>query len=243
MPVEIEVPTEHLHETIHEEHHKSSGHGEGHGHGHGGFTLGVALSSAILAVVAALAALFAGHYANDAMIERIQAGDQWAYFQAKGIKANVLRSKMATLEALGKPIDGKDAAKAKQYDEEQAEIQVEAAKLTDESEAHLTQHTRLAGSVTFFQIAIALGAIAVLTRKKALWLGSLLVGLAGAGTMAYGFMPPPEKEHAPTKKGEHPESHEGQGEAKAEAKPEGEARPAEAHEAKPAEAPHAEAAH
>lgn len=195
MPVEIEVPTEHLHETIHEEHHKSSGHGEAHGHG-GGFTLGVALSSAILAVLAALAALFAGHYANDAMIERIEAGDQWAYYQAKGIKLNMLESKIATLTALGHQASPKDEKKVEEYGREKKEIQEKASEYTEESEAHLTQHTRLAGSVTFFQVAIALGAIAVLTRKKLLWFGSLAVGVCGVAAMAYGFMPPNRAESA-----------------------------------------------
>ena len=242
MPVEIEVPTEHLHEAIHEEHHKSGGHGEGHGQG--GFTLGVALSSAILAVVAALAALFAGHYANDAMLERIEAGDKWSYYQAKSIKESVLRTKVATIEAMGKPADPKDEKKIEKYEEEQGDIQSEANKLTDESEAHLTQHTRLAGSVTFFQVAIALGAIAVLTKRKELWFGSLLVGLLGAGTMAYGFMPPPEKEHEAShhkggeKGGEKNEAKAEHGEGKAEhaageAKA-GEAKPAEAAAEKPA---------
>lgn len=205
MPVEIEVPTEHLHETIHEEHHKSTGHGEhAHPHGHAGFTLGVALSSAILAVLAALAALFAGHYANDAMIERIQAGDQWAYFQAKGIKLNMLESKMATLTALGHEASPNDEQKVEEYNHEKKEIQEKATELTEESEAHLTQHTRLAGSVTFFQIAIALGAISVLTRKKNLWSGSLAVGVGGVIAMAYGFMPPAKAappEHAEQRSG------------------------------------------
>jgi len=240
LPVEIEVPTEHLHETIHEEHHKAGGHGEhgGHGHGGGGFTLGVALSSAILAVVAALAALFAGHYANDAMIERIEAGDKWSYYQAKSIKESVLRTKVATIEAMGKPIDPKDEKKIEKYEDEQADIQSEANKLTDESEAHLTQHTRLAGSVTFFQVAIALGAIAVLTKRKELWFASLLVGLLGAGTMAYGFMPPPEKEHEVSHKGGDKKGGEAKehNEAKAEpAEKTGEAKPAEAAADKPAE--------
>ena len=60
MPEEIEVPTEHLHETIHEA-------AEGH-HSHmAGFNMQVALSTAILAVVAAVSALLAGHAANEAV--------------------------------------------------------------------------------------------------------------------------------------------------------------------------------
>lgn len=195
MPVEIEVPTEHLHETIHEAHHEAHGHAEhgGHGGGHAGFTMGVALSSAVLAVLAAMAALFAGHYANDAMLERIEAGDQWSYYQAKGIKSSVMSTRRDVLKALDKPVPPEIDSKLEQYAGDQKKIEEKANEFTEESEAHLTQHTRLAGSVTFFQIAIALGAIAVLTKKRALWMGSLAVGVGGILAMGYGFTKPPMK--------------------------------------------------
>jgi Domain of unknown function (DUF4337) len=189
LPVEIEVPTEHLHEAVHEAHHQSN-HGSGHGHGHGDrFTLGVALSSAMLAVLAALAALFAGHNANEAMIERVEASDHWSYYQAKGIKANVLRSKLELLGALEKPVRPEDEAKLKDYAKDQAEIEGSAREKEHASEMHLEQHNILARSVTFFQVAIALGAISVLTRRRALWWGSLAVGLAGTAFMVMGMRP------------------------------------------------------
>ncbi len=259
MPVEIEVPTEHLHETIHEEHHKESGgHGEhGHGEGHaaphhakgGGFTLGVALSSALLAVTAAVAALYAGHHANEAMLDRVEAGNQWAYYQAKGIKAAVLKSKIETLAALDKPANPKDEAKSEKYGEEQKEIESKARHLTDASEQHLDRHNTLAGSVTFFQVAIALGAIAVLTKRKEMWWVSMLVGLIGVGFAGKGMMPIPEKYHeieeeaareagteaaAGGEKGEHAKAEKGEHGAKAEGEGEGEAK-AEKTEAKAAE--------
>src|SRR5512142_2050977 len=91
MPEEIEVPTEHLHEKMEEEaEHK------------GGWVARVAVSSALLAVAAAVSALLAGHHANEAMLEQMQATDQWAFYQAKGIKASVVESKIEMLEALGK---------------------------------------------------------------------------------------------------------------------------------------------
>ncbi len=235
MPVEIEVPTEHLHETIHEEHHKSTGghHGE-EAEGKGSFTLGVALSSAILAVLAALAALFAGHHANEAMLDRVEAGDRWAYYQAKGIKANVLRSKLETLAALDKEANPKDEAKLDQYAEDQKEIEGKARGLTDASEQHLDRHNTLASSVTFFQVAIALGAISVLTKRKELWWASLAVGVAGAFFMVKGFKPLEEKlvaveEEAAKESGS-------EGAEKPEAKPErAKPRPKAGAEAKPAE--------
>jgi hypothetical protein len=44
----------------------------------------------------------------------------------------------------------------------------------------LHQHHRFADSVALFQVAIALGAVAALTRMRLVWFGSLLVGLIGA---------------------------------------------------------------
>lgn len=194
MPAEIEVPTEHLHEAIHEEHHKSA-HGSAHGHGHGDrFTLYVALSSAILAVLAAASALFAGHNANEAMIERVEASDHWSYFQAKGIKASVLKTKLELLGALERPVKPEEEAKLKEYAKEQAEIEAQAREKENASELHMEHHVVLARSVTFFQVAIALGAIAVLTRRRVLWWGSLAVGVAGTAFMVLGLMPMPQPE-------------------------------------------------
>jgi len=76
MPEEIEDPTEKLHESILEEAEKAREK----------WVLLVALSTAILAVFAAVCSLMAGHHANEALIEQIQASDQWAYYQAKGSK-------------------------------------------------------------------------------------------------------------------------------------------------------------
>ena len=86
---EAEIPLEHLHEKIH--HHAE----------YGGTAWGswVAFSTAILAVLAAIAALLSGHRANEAMMNQIEAANQWAYYQAKSIKAAVLEAK-TTLAAV-----------------------------------------------------------------------------------------------------------------------------------------------
>jgi hypothetical protein len=190
LPVEIEVPTEHLHEAIHEAAHHESEHGGGGHAGSGSFIMGVALSSALLAVIAAVAALFAGHFANDAMLERIESGDLWAYYQSKSIKASVMQSKRSMLQALDKPTSPDDDVKIERYASEQKDIEEHAQELTAESVGHLKMHTRLAASVTFFQIAIALGAISVLTKKKPMWFGSIAVGAVGLVVMTWGFIPP-----------------------------------------------------
>src|SRR3954462_13161982 len=109
---ETEVPLEHLHEQIH--HHAE--------HGGVNWISWVALSTAILAVLAAIAGLLSGKHANEAMISQIEASDQWAYYQAKSIKASVLDAKTTLTDSATE----KDKEKAAKYQEEQTEIKTEA---------------------------------------------------------------------------------------------------------------------
>ena len=166
-----EVPLEQVQEHI--EHHA---HAE-----HDSFVSLIALSTAVLAAFAAIVSLLAGDHANEAMISQIQASDQWALYQAKGIKSAVLGSKIDMLTAQGQKASEKDEEKFKRYAEEQKEINEKATDLEKEAAAHLRKHKLLAPAVTMFQIAIAVGAISALTKKKAFWGLSLLFGLAGIG--------------------------------------------------------------
>src|SRR5207244_13657655 len=105
---EAEVPLEHLQEHVH------------HSAEHGGvaWISWVALSTALLAVLAAIAGLLSGKHANEAMMNQIEASDQWSYYQAKSIKAAVLDAKIA-LSGMPSEQDRKKNAK---YQEEESEI-------------------------------------------------------------------------------------------------------------------------
>ena len=173
-----EVPTEHLHEEMNE--HAA--------HAKPGWTLGVALSSALLAAMAAVCSLLAGHHSNEALIEQLKSSDQWAFYQAKGIKSAVLAGKMDLLAAEGKPASAKDTEKMATYKNEQEEIQKQAEELQAAAGAHLRRHVIFSRGVTLFQIAIAVGAISVLTNRRAFWFVSLGFGLIGAGFLVQGLL-------------------------------------------------------
>jgi hypothetical protein len=161
----------------------------------------IALTTAVLAALAAIASLRAGATVNEALLRKTeatrlqaQASDQWAYYQAKGVKAAVAEGAAAAFEAVGKPVPAAYAARQHRYADEQAEIRAEAAKLEkerDEKEAeasHLLHlHERYAAAVAFFQVSIALGAVAALTRLRLVWAGSALLGVAGAVAFALGW--------------------------------------------------------
>jgi len=116
----------------------------------------------------------AGHHSNEALIQQVKASDQWAYYQAKGIKAEI--------KSINKN-DPQDKESYERYKREQETIKEKAESFEKESEAHLAHHVLLARSVTLFQIAIAISAIAILTKRKPLWFGSLLI--AGIGTIFF----------------------------------------------------------
>jgi hypothetical protein len=160
---EMEVPTEKLHETIEEQVEDAVEKNERKG------GMLIAISTALMAVFAAMASLLAGHHADEAVIEQIRASDKWAFYQAKGIKDEILSFSNSPDKA----------ARSAKYKSEQAEIQTEAKESEEESHAHLEHHTILARAVTLFQISIAISAIAILTKKRMLWFVSLGISCVG----------------------------------------------------------------
>ena len=179
---EIEVPIEDAQEHIHH-----AAHGATHDTG-AKWIMMVALSSAFLAAFAAVGSLMAGHHSNEAMIEQIQASDAWSFFQAKGIKASVLQSKIQLFEALEKPVAAADKEKLEEYKKEQDELKDKAAEKEKESGIHLARHVTLARSVTLFQVAIAIAAISVLTKRRKFWYLSLGFGFFGLFFLILGLI-------------------------------------------------------
>jgi len=181
MPEEIEIPTEHLSEEIQEKAEEQKER----------WTLYVALSTALMAVLAAVAGLLAGHHASEALIERAKSSDQWNFYQAKNLKEEIAVNTDQILHALGKTDTGvKDhSADIARYEREKADIRKEAEEDEKKSETHLGKHVPLASAVTAFQIAIAISAISILTRRKKLWFGSLVLTLIGIGFFIAGILP------------------------------------------------------
>ena len=189
MPEEIEIDTDKLRETIDEEVERAGG---------GRILRWISLTTGILAALAAIASLRAGATVNEALVlkteaTRLQAeaSDQWAYYQAKGIKGAIAQSAMNSWQASGKPVPPTLPAEAARYSAQQDTIRKAASRFEQERDRRsaeadilLEQHHSFAASVALFQIAIALGAIAALTRVSLVWIGSLVAGAIGVILMA-----------------------------------------------------------
>lgn len=166
---EIEPPIEQAQEEIH--HHAR--------HSGERWVAWVALSSAIIAALAAVTAMLAGHHANHGMLEQLRASDAWSYYQAKGVDQKVFEAERNVLSAIGKPLPAEHADKLTKYDRQRADLSKEATARQHEAEEHMARHVVLARGVTLFQIAIAVAAISVLTRRPRFWYAAL--GFAAVG--------------------------------------------------------------
>jgi len=156
----------------------------------------VAVLTAILATIGAVFGYMAGAtqneallYKNEAAIKRTEASDQWNFYQAKSSKQN--------LAELGATLASGDAQarylkEADRYKKEKDEIMPEAKKLEDaskvaegKSEAAMHVHHRWAQAMTLIQIAIALAAITILTRQRAMGIAAIVVAI---GSVALGAL-------------------------------------------------------
>jgi Na+/glutamate symporter len=174
------------------EHAMEGGHGK-HGDIGGGGINQIAMFTAIIATVGAIFSYMggatqanAGLFKNNAAIKKTEASNQWNYFQAKSTKQS--------LAEVSRDLTAKDHEKEKyqakidRYEKEKMEIKGAADKLEAEatewdkrSDEQMHQHHRWAQATTVLQVAIALAAIALLTRKK--WLEYAMFVGGGIGVV------------------------------------------------------------
>lgn len=164
----------------------------------------VSLTMVVIAVTAAIATLKGGGFStrtlkdmNEATFNQAQASDQWSYFEAKSIKQNLYEIELDHLTAAS-PTNWdlvavvKMKAKVDKYDKDKADITAQAKKfeaVRDAARKNATsaaEHSRQMGlSITLFQIAIALGAMCLIVKKKPLWFASMILGALAAAQMIY----------------------------------------------------------
>ena len=167
----------------HELEHAAQGHGSSSTNKIAMFTAIIATVGAIFGYMGGATQANAGLFKNDAAIKKTEASNQWNYYQAKSSKQNLMELAIELAPAAKKD---HYEEQIKRYKSEKADIKLNAEKLEaqatqfDEmSEAELHQHHRWAQATTVLQVAIALAAIALLTRKT--WVEYAMFGTGALG--------------------------------------------------------------
>jgi Domain of unknown function (DUF4337) len=117
--------------------------------------------------------------------------DNWSEYQSRNMKAYLFDTQAALLEGAPK----KSAEDHAQHERDEAErlkptgerLRKKVEESNEASMQRMERHERFAKTVTIFQIAIAVAAIAALTRKKAMWWLSMVGGAGGVALLVLGF--------------------------------------------------------
>lgn len=156
----------------------------------------VSLSMIFIAVAAAAASQKGAGYSsatmkqlNEATFFEGAASDQWAFFQSKSLKLTLCEMEVDRLAEAGAEAQKIQIYKTKvdRYEKERKEISEKAAgfeKKRDEARelaAHASELGRKIGvASTLFQVAIAIGGVCLIVKKRWLWGVSLALGLLAA---------------------------------------------------------------
>ncbi len=163
---------------------------QGHAEQGGSQTNSIAMFTAVIATVGAIFSYMggatqanAGLFKNNAAIKNTEASNQWNYYQAKSSKQNLSELAIELAPATKKEFYQEEI---KRYKSEKSEIKQGAEKLEaeakawdDKSESEMHLHHRWAQATTALQVAIAMAAIALMTRKK--WLEVAMYGMGAVG--------------------------------------------------------------
>lgn len=163
----------------------------------------LALTTVILAVCATLSTFKGGGFSTRSVMSQSQASDQWAYYQAKGIKSYLYEMQLekleleqrglapTTLPALREAYAERIAdyrKKVQKYEKEKTEIEQHATRL-ELARDDAQRHSRTFGiAVINLQIAILLSSIAALLKKQPVWYVGLATGAVGLVYFADGFL-------------------------------------------------------
>jgi hypothetical protein len=177
---------QHMH--VHGAHEHAVEHQAQHGPGLGQqIAIFTALMSTIGAVVAYLGAATQNEamlLKNEAVLKKAEASDQWNYYQSKSTKGNLaelaarLAKEPAQVDFYKKEIGRYDLEK-KEIRQKAEELDKESHELNGSSEHSLHPLHKLEQALTLIQIAIAMGSITALTRKRWLFVVALVAGAGG----------------------------------------------------------------
>lgn len=178
--------------------HEHAEHAEHAAHAHDPFISRVSITIAILAVLAAsvgsLETIEAGGAitaSSEAVLSQDKATDLWGEYQADslkkhiyGIAADAGGPNAAKYQGTAKEQVGKQAEVKKQAQEDEAERD----KLLAVSRQHEHRHHWLTAAATLLEVGIAICTVAIITRRKAFWVGSMSLGVLGLALFGAAYL-------------------------------------------------------
>jgi hypothetical protein len=149
----------------------------------------VAGSMAIIAALLAIVSVLGQRFNTEKLLNQQLASDQWAYYQGKDVRRYVAQATQDTLIQMkaDPQLAGKYRQDAKLYRQQTADIQRKALEFERESHHAGDVAERFHFGEVFLEIAIVFSSLAILTRRKPLFVGGVVSALVGIAIVATVF--------------------------------------------------------
>ncbi|MGD0836839.1 MAG: DUF4337 family protein [Polyangia bacterium] len=144
----------------------------------------VSLMVVALAVITAYGSLKAGGYSGRVLLSQAKASDAWAFFQAKSIKRSLAEMELRVGTSDSQPAA---AQRVERFQQEQDEIQKQARDYEAQRDQAAKHGAPLGTGIAALQIAIALAAVCMITKRKSLWAAAGFLGILGLAYLLYGL--------------------------------------------------------
>lgn len=179
--------------------HEQHEHAEEAAHARDPFISRVSITVAFLAVLAAsvgsLETIEGGRAitaSSEAALAQDKATDAWGEYQADSLKHHFY----AIAADFGgannadnyRRIAKEEAGKQKSVRGRATEFEAERDQLSRESLAHEGRHHWLTGAATLLEIGIAMSTVAIITRRRLLWVGAMLLGGGGIALLCAAYL-------------------------------------------------------
>jgi hypothetical protein len=163
----------------------------------------MAITTVLIAVTATLSTFKGGGFSTRNLLNQTKASDEWSFFQSKSIKSYIFDMQRENLElqleAINKQKGNEELArkyesmiddykqKVKKYEQEKEEISKIATSYVNQGDESKKHSDKFGIAVIFLQISILLSSIATLSKKKFVWICSLILGVFGIIFFINGF--------------------------------------------------------
>jgi hypothetical protein len=163
----------------------------------------MAITTVLVAVAATLSTFKGGGFSTRSLLNQTKASDDWAFFQSKSIKSYIYDMRCENLalqmELLEKQKGNEHVVakykekiedyklKVKKYEAEKDTIKKEAESFIVQRDECKKHSDKFGIAVIFLQISILLSSIATLSKKKFVWICSLVLGSIGILYFINGF--------------------------------------------------------
>lgn len=149
----------------------------------------VAAAMAIIAAILAVVTVIGQHFNTEKLLNQQLSSDQWAYYQAKDTRRYVAQTAADTLATLkaDPALISKYTQDVNRYKQQSVQIQEKARDYEKERDKATGQANAFHTGEVFLEVAIVFCSLAILSRRKPLFVSGVALALIGSVLSAVAY--------------------------------------------------------